>query len=109
MSRIKRPARRVTVQADINGRLVRPGGVTEVATELGMPLTTVTTWITRKQTNDQGQQCPGVLLGPFAMGPVYNVDDWCRWRGVPVPTGAELDALAAEYAAEDEAAAERVA
>lgn len=107
MSRQKRPARRVTVQADLDGHLVRPGGVTEVATELGVRTTRVTSWIQRQAPlGVNGKQPPAPILGPFAMGPVFNVDEWLRWRGLPVPTGAELDALAKQYAAEDAVAAE---
>lgn len=90
MSRTAQPRERQTEWVEINGRLVRPGGTSEVATELGVTTTRVTTWVSRRKIGANGQTPPGHVLPRFAMGPVYDLDEWRAWFGLderaPMPT-----------------------
>lgn len=84
MSRVKRTTG--PVLATIDGVTARYGGVTEVANDLGVEPTRVTTWISRQQRNRNGQRPPVAVLA-FGMGTVHNVDAWRAWKGEP-PVGS---------------------
>lgn len=79
MSRTKRTTE--PVLATINGVTARFGGVTEVANDLGVEPTRVTTWINRQQKNAQGHTPPPAVLS-LGMGTLHNADAWRAWRGL---------------------------
>lgn len=71
---------------EVNGRLVRPGGVSEIATDLEVIRSRVTNWITRKKIGANGQPPPEVIIPRADMGPTFALDDWREWFGLEPET-----------------------
>lgn len=100
MTRQKQPRRIVTAWTTINRKTIRLGGVTEIATDLGVDASRITTWTNRKRLNDRAMRTPDPVL-VLAMGPVYDIDAWRAYRDMPARTREETEALALQYANED--------
>lgn len=92
MTRTKQPRRIVTEVTNLNGRAMRVGGVNEIATELNVNASRVTTWRHRARKNAHGQTPPEPVL-VRSMGPMFNLDEWRRWYGLEPLTGGEIVTL----------------
>lgn len=72
---------------------IRLGGVREVAAELGVEPTNITTWMSRRAQNG----CPEAVA-QARMGSIFDLDEWVAWR--PAPAAEPVDpSLAARDAA----------
>lgn len=94
MSRSKIERQQVTTVTKIDDSYVRLGGIAEVATELGVAPTRVTTW--RNRGRIVSDAAPPEPLFQFAMGPVFDLDEWRTWYGIPALTEQDILGIKAE-------------